>query len=62
MASARRQSTSGTYDARISRFRSWCEEWNIDPISASATEVAEFFLQEFLFDKNNLTPTNYCRL
>ncbi len=55
MASARRQSTSGTYDARINRFRSWCEERNVNPISAAVTEVAEF-LQE-LFDKNKFSPT-----
>lgn len=55
MASARRESTSRTYDARINRYRSWCEERNVDPISAPVTEVAEF-LQD-LFDKNKFTPS-----
>jgi len=51
MAAARRPSTSKTYDARLKRFYNWCDRGNINPRSATVTQIADF-LQE-LFDKEN---------
>ena len=55
MASARRSSTTRTYDARLKRFYSWCEERNTDPSSASVTQISDFLQQ--LFDKHKFSPT-----
>ncbi len=54
MASTRRTSTTGTYDARLKRYYSWCRKRHVDPTTAPITVVADF-LQE-LFDVQKFSP------
>ena len=56
MASSRRQSTTRTYDARINRYRTWCEERDVDPNSAPVTQEVAEFLQD-LFDNQKFHPS-----
>jgi len=55
MVSTRRASTTGTYDARLKRYYSWCRERNVNPSTAFVTDIADF-LQE-LFDNQKLSPS-----
>ena len=54
MACSRRESTTGTYDARLKRYYSWCRERSIDPFTAPVTEIAEFL--QNLYDVEKLSP------
>ena len=55
MATARRPSTTGTYDARLRKYYSWCRERNVNPTTASIIQIASF-LQE-LFDKEKFSTS-----
>ena len=43
-AASRRGSTIRTYDSRITRFRRWCAELGVDPLSASLRHVGDFLV------------------
>jgi hypothetical protein len=51
-----RQSTGAIYDSKWSIFCSWCLSKQIDPLSITAQNLAEFFL--YLFEDKGYTPTN----
>ena len=55
MAATRRASTTGTYDARLKRYYGWCRERNVNPSTASVTDIADFLGE--LFDKYKMSPS-----
>ena len=50
-----RQSTRAIYDSKWSIFCSWCLSKQIDPLSITAQQLAEFFL--YLFEDKGYTPS-----
>jgi hypothetical protein len=55
VASARRVSTTKTYNYRINKFAQWCERRDIDPFSASVQHVADFICH--LYEVDKLVPS-----
>lgn len=50
-----RQSTGAIYDSKWSIFCSWCNSKQIDPLSASVQQLADFFI--FLFEDQGFAPS-----
>jgi hypothetical protein len=64
VSGAVRQSTGAIYDLKWSIFCSWCLSKQIDPLSITAQQLAEFFL--YLFEDKGYTPStikgySYCK-
>jgi hypothetical protein len=55
ISGAVRQSTGAIYDSKWSIFCSWCLSKQIDPLSITAQQLAEFFL--YLFEDKGYAPS-----
>ena len=58
-AASRRGSTIRTYDSRITRFRRWCADLSVDPLTASLRHVGDFLVHLFRAGLQPNTIGNY---
>ena len=50
-----RRSTGAVYDSKWSIFCTWCQSKQVDPLSATAQQLADFLV--FLFEEKGFTPS-----
>ena len=50
-----RSSTGAIYDSKWSIFSTWCQSKQVDPLSATAQQLADFLV--FLFEEKKFTPS-----
>ena len=58
-AGSRRRSTTATYDSRLQRFTSWAESNGVNPLEASVSQLADFFMTLYREGKQVSTIRNY---
>ena len=58
-ASARRHSTTATYDSRLEKFFTWAENHSVDPLEAPVSSVCDFLVSLFDEGKQVSTIKNY---